>query len=149
MAQADSHDTTTNVVKFPYSVSRHVHARRSRRSKNGRTPEERAAKVALTRAKAVARKNLDPAFTLIAEKLVADVAHCEAIDAQAEAEKHGIGTDAMGPVIDRIMSLPATTIEGLAAKADILRHTYEKGFNDEFANHSWDDAGTVRAGRSG
>jgi hypothetical protein len=58
-------------------------------------------------------------------------------------------TDAMGPVIDRIMSLPATTIEGLAAKADILRHTYEKGFNDEFANHSWDDAGTVRAGRSG
>jgi hypothetical protein len=34
--------TVMNVVKFPYSVSRRVHARRQRRSPNG-TPEERAA----------------------------------------------------------------------------------------------------------
>jgi len=31
----------SNVVKFPYSVSRKVHARKTRASKNG-TPEERA-----------------------------------------------------------------------------------------------------------
>jgi hypothetical protein len=42
MAQADSHDNTTNVIKFPHSVSRHVHARLPRTSKNG-TPDERAA----------------------------------------------------------------------------------------------------------
>ncbi|KRR22624.1 hypothetical protein CQ14_30930 [Bradyrhizobium lablabi] len=35
----------SNVVKFPYSVSRRVHSRKPRRSKNG-TPEERAAKAA-------------------------------------------------------------------------------------------------------
>ena len=33
----------TEVVKFPYSASRRIAARRPRRSKNG-TPEERAAK---------------------------------------------------------------------------------------------------------
>jgi hypothetical protein len=37
----------------------------------------------------------DPAFALIAEKLAADVAHCEAIDAQDEAERdHGFDSDA-------------------------------------------------------
>jgi hypothetical protein len=35
----------------------------------------------------------DPAFALIADKRAADVAHCEAIDAEAEAEEHGIGLD--------------------------------------------------------
>jgi hypothetical protein len=35
----------TEVVKFPYSASRRIAARRPRRSKNG-TPEERAAKAA-------------------------------------------------------------------------------------------------------
>jgi hypothetical protein len=35
----------SNIVKFPYNVSRRVHSRKSRRSKNG-TPEERAAKAA-------------------------------------------------------------------------------------------------------
>lgn len=33
----------SNVIKFPYSVSRRVHSRKPRRSKNG-TPEERADK---------------------------------------------------------------------------------------------------------
>jgi hypothetical protein len=33
------------VVKFPYSVSRRVHSRKQRKSKNG-APEERAAKAA-------------------------------------------------------------------------------------------------------
>jgi hypothetical protein len=36
-----------NVVKFPYSVSRRVHSRKSRRSKNG-TPEQRALGAAAT-----------------------------------------------------------------------------------------------------
>jgi len=35
----------SNVVKFPYDVSRRAHARKPRTSKNG-TPEERAAKAA-------------------------------------------------------------------------------------------------------
>jgi hypothetical protein len=34
-----------NVVKFPYDISRRVHSKKPRRSKNG-TPEERAAKEA-------------------------------------------------------------------------------------------------------
>jgi hypothetical protein len=38
---------------------------------------------------------LDPAFALIAEKRAADIAHCEAIDAQDEAERDdGINSDA-------------------------------------------------------
>jgi hypothetical protein len=53
----------------------------------------------------------------------------------------------MDPVFNRIMTLPATTIDGLAVKAGIVRHYYEKGFDDSFgADAPWDD-GTVRAGR--
>jgi hypothetical protein len=47
-------------------------------------------------------------------------------------------TDAMDPVFERIMALPATTIEGLAVKADIVRY-YEKGFDDSFDDGSWDN----------
>ena len=55
-------------------------------------------------------------------------------------------TDAMDPVFERIMSLPSTTVEGLAAKAEIVRHYYEKVFDDSFDGDApWDDAGTVRA----
>jgi hypothetical protein len=55
-------------------------------------------------------------------------------------------TDAMDPVFNLIMALPATTIGGLAVKADIVRHFYEKGFDDSFdADAPWDDAGSVRA----
>jgi hypothetical protein len=44
----------------------------------------------------------DPIFALIAEKLAADVAHCEAIDAQDEAEdRHGIQSDAAFEAADR------------------------------------------------
>ena len=54
-------------------------------------------------------------------------------------------TDAMDPVFNQIMALPATTIDGLAVKADIVRHFYEKGFDDSFdADAPWDDLGTVR-----
>jgi hypothetical protein len=38
MAQADSNDTTNNVVKFPYSVSRRAHARKPRASADAPTP---------------------------------------------------------------------------------------------------------------
>jgi hypothetical protein len=55
-------------------------------------------------------------------------------------------TDAMDPVFNRIMALPATTIDGLAVKADVVRHYYEKGFDESFdADAPWDDAGAVRA----
>jgi hypothetical protein len=46
----------TNIVKFPYNVSRCVHSKNPRASKNG-TPEERAAKVALTAATSGNRRN--------------------------------------------------------------------------------------------
>jgi hypothetical protein len=187
MSKADSHDTTTNVIKFPLSVSRRgpkeigphimtaeeveenygllsledqaaitakmaeiVHTRRSRRSKNG-TPEERAAKAALKRAQAAARKNLDPAFTLIAEKLAADIAHCEAIDAQAEAEKHGIGEyeaddwceaacDAVNVIDWKLANTPPTTLAGVAA---VLRFANEI----EDSNNEWPNTDTI--GREG
>jgi hypothetical protein len=52
----------------------------------------------------------------------------------------------MDPVFNRIMTLPATTIDGLAVKADIVRHFFEKGFDDSFdADAPWDDLGAVRA----
>jgi hypothetical protein len=44
----------------------------------------------------------DPAFALIAEKLAADIAHCEAIDVQDEAEDGpGIGSDAAEEAFQR------------------------------------------------
>jgi hypothetical protein len=142
MSKADSHDTTTNVVKFPDSVSRH--ARRSRTSKNG-TPEQRAAKAAADAAKAVARKNPDPAFTLIAEKLAADVAHCAAIDADCEFERHDDFTsdaaieahdnsvdacDYANEVEWKLATTPPTTLAGVAA---VLRFANEI----EDANMEW------------
>jgi hypothetical protein len=44
----------------------------------------------------------DPAFALIAEKLAADAVHCEAIDAQDEAESgSGFGSDAAWEASER------------------------------------------------
>jgi hypothetical protein len=55
-------------------------------------------------------------------------------------------TDAMDPVFNRIMALPATSMPGLAVKAEIVKHYYEKGFNESFdAGAPWDDLGAVGA----
>jgi hypothetical protein len=52
---------------------------------------------AIPTAALVASPEIDPAFALIAEKRAADVAHCEAIDAQDEAEdQHGDNSDEAG-----------------------------------------------------
>ena len=149
MAQADSHDNTTNVVKFPHSVSRHV--RRSRISKNGDPPDVRAAKAALARAQAVARKNLDPAFALIAEKLAADVAHLKAIYAHGEFERHGdYSSDAAIEAQDnseaachlanevdwKLANTLPTTLAGVAA---VLRFANEI----EDANNEWPNTDTI------
>jgi hypothetical protein len=48
-----------------------------------------ATALALPPARAAAWTTPDPAFALIAEKLAADVAHCEAIDAEGEIEGRG------------------------------------------------------------
>jgi hypothetical protein len=75
----------------------------------------------------------DPAFALIAEKLAADVAHCEAIDAEAEAEEHGIG---LGEAYDRCFAtccavnaidwkLATTLPTTLAGVAAVLRFANE------------------------
>ena len=72
----------------------------------------------------------DPAFALIAEKLAADGAHCEAIEAQDEAESvHGIRSDEAYEAFDRsgdacrvvsaadwrLATTPPTTLAGVAA----------------------------------
>jgi hypothetical protein len=55
-------------------------------------------------------------------------------------------TDAMGPLLDRITTLPATTIEGLAAKACIVGWLSGKGSNADFDGYQWDEEGsTVRS----
>jgi hypothetical protein len=79
----------------------------------------------------------DPAFALIAEKLAADVAHCEAIDAQDEAEPNeGIDPDAAEEAFQRccvacsvvneadwrLATTPPTTLAGVAA---VLRFANE------------------------
>jgi hypothetical protein len=79
----------------------------------------------------------DPAFALTAEKLAADVAHCEAIDAQDQAETdHGIGSDEAYEAFDRsgdaghvvsdadwrLATTPPATLAGVAA---VLRFANE------------------------
>jgi hypothetical protein len=72
----------------------------------------------------------DPAFALIAEKLAADIAHCEAIDEQDKADvEHGFGSEAaweanerceaachaVNAVDWRLATTPPTTLAGVAA----------------------------------
>ena len=70
----------------------------------------------------------DPAFALIAEKLAADVAHCEAIDAQDEAERDGdpdaeetayqrccVACGVVNEADWRLATTPPTTLAGIAA----------------------------------
>ena len=68
----------------------------------------------------------DPAFVLIADKLAGDIAHCEAIDAEAEAEEHGIGLDeaydrcsaachAVRAIDWKLATTLPTTLDGVAA----------------------------------
>jgi hypothetical protein len=156
MAQADSHDNTTNVIEFPYNdACRRAHARQPRISKNGDPPDVRAAKAALTLAKAAARKNPDPAFALIAEKLAADVTHLKAIYANDAAEKRfGHGSDEAWEAADnskaachfanevdwKLANTPPTTLAGVAA---VLRFTNEI----EDANNEWPNTDTI--GREG
>ena len=52
------------------------------------------------------------------------------VRARRQSKPSGDITDAMDPVFNRIMALPATAIEGLAVKA---------------ADVPWDDLGAVRA----
>jgi hypothetical protein len=84
-----------------------------------------------------ADRAVDPAFALIVEKRAADVAHCEAIDAQDEAEDgSGIGSDAAEEAFQRccvacrvvneadwrLATTPPTTLAGVAA---VLRFANE------------------------
>jgi hypothetical protein len=75
----------------------------------------------------------DPAFALIAEKLAADIAHCEAIDAQDKADELGIGSDeaddrceaachAVNAIDWKLATTPPTTLAGVAA---VLRFANE------------------------
>jgi len=75
----------------------------------------------------------DPAFALIAEKLAADIAHCEAIDAQDKADERGIGSDEADDRCEaaclyanevewKLATTPPTTLAGVAA---VLRFANE------------------------
>jgi hypothetical protein len=94
---------------------------------------------------------VDPAFVLIAEKLAADVAHCEAIDAQDEAERDdGIDPDAAEEAFQRcyvacgvvneadwrLATTPPTTLAGVAA---VLRFANQI----EDAGMEWPDTDTI------
>jgi hypothetical protein len=98
---------------------------------------------------------VDPAFVLIAEKLAADVAHCEAIDAQGEIEGRGdFRSDAaiedqdnseaachyVNEVDWKLATTPPTTLAGVAA---VLRFANEI----EDAGNEWPNTDTV--GREG
>ena len=77
----------------------------------------------------------DPAFALIAEKRAADVAHCEAIDAQDEADRNDDhdaeekadqrscdACDVVNEADWRLATTPPTTLAGIAA---VLRFANE------------------------
>ena len=97
----------------------------------------------------------DPAFALIAEKRAADVAHCEAIDAQDEAEdQHGDNSDEAFEAAEnsetacllvneidwKLATTPPTTLAGVAA---VLRFANEI----EDAGLEWPDTDAI--GRDG
>jgi hypothetical protein len=135
MAKADrvhsTPPTNTSVIDDTQSPGKP----RSRRSVLGAIA---AGAAALTLAPArAAAPAIDPVFDLIAEKRAADFAHCEAIDAQDEAESdHEYGDavvdeawqrccDACGVVNEadwRLATTPPTTLAGIAA---VLRFANE------------------------
>jgi hypothetical protein len=91
----------------------------------------------------------DPALVLITEKLAADIAHCAAIDAQDEAEEHGIGVDeaydrcsvaghAVNVIDWKLATTPPTTLAGVAA---VLRFANEH----EDAGGDWPSTDTIGA----
>ena len=97
----------------------------------------------------------DPAFALIAEKLAADIAHGEAIDAQDEAEdRYGIRSDESSEADDRCLvaccavnvidwklaTTPPTTLAGVAA---VLR------FANEIEDGGMEWSNTDEVGREG
>jgi hypothetical protein len=132
------------VIKFPTIASHHVQ------------PEERAAKAALSLAKAVAATNPDPAFALIADKLAADIAHGEAIDAQDAAEKAfghgseesweandncGAACNYVDEVCWKLASTPPTTLAGIAAVLRFANQIEDDGLEwpntDEIGREGW------------
>jgi hypothetical protein len=91
----------------------------------------------------------DPAFALIADKRAADIAHCEAIDAQDAADERGIGVDeaadrceAAGHAVNaidwRLATTPPMSLAGVAA---VLRFANEH----EDAGGDWPSSDTIGA----
>jgi hypothetical protein len=92
---------------------------------------------------------VDPAFALIAEKLAADAAHCEAIDAQDEADRDGdpdaeeeafqrccVACAVVNEIDWRLATTPPTTLAGIAA---VLRFANEI----EDGGMEWPDTDTI------
>jgi hypothetical protein len=137
MTQADSVHSTpptnTSAIDAPRSTAKP----RSRRSVLGAIAAATAAVTVAGARPTDAAPAIDPIFALIAEKRAADVAHCEAIDEQDEAESdHEYGSavvdeawqrccDACGVVNEadwRLATTPPTTLAGVAA---VLRFANE------------------------
>ncbi len=89
----------------------------------------------------------DPAFVLIADKRAADIAHGKAIDAEEEAEEHGIGLDeaydrcsaachAAQAIYWKLATTLPTTLAGVAA---VLRFANEH----EDAGGEWPDTEAI------
>jgi hypothetical protein len=144
-----------NVVKFPTIASRHVGT--PEESRPLLSPSERGERVSAGLARArekgvtLGRPRIvaaaDPAFALIAAKLAADIAHGEAIDAQDEADKSGIGEyeanehcEAACYYVDevcwKLANTPPTTLAGVAA---VLRFANEI----EDANLEWPNTDAI------
>lgn len=132
---------TAEIKKLPYDVSRRIHSRKPRRSKNG-TPEERAAKAAQEPAAprsgniaSVTSRGGDPAYLRIAEHREAMQRYDRAVEAYCLAETQGASRvrlneidEEIGPACDamfeaaRLMLLDKpTTARGLARLAAYVR----------------------------
>jgi hypothetical protein len=115
-----------------------------------------AVAAAISTAALTAAAAQDPAFALIAEKLAADVAHCEAIDAQDEAEDaHGFDSDAAEEASQhccvactvvneadwRLATTPPTTLAGVAAVLQFVNEIEDSGMEwpntDTVGSEGW------------
>jgi hypothetical protein len=82
---------------------------------------------------------IDPAFALIAAHRAAEVAHCEVIDAQDEAEaadRSGAMADKVNAICWKLANTQPTTLAGVAA---VLRFANEV----EDAGLEWPDTDTI------
>jgi hypothetical protein len=88
-------------------------------------------------------KGSDPAFASLAEKLAADVAHCEAIDADERGD--GDASEAACHLVNeidwRLATTPPTTLAGVAAVLRFVNDVEDAGLDwpdtDAIVREGW------------